>query len=303
MARGRLGGTKSKIRGKVGTDIYQLKRDPIGTLVQSVYGQNPNPTYTNTETQAKNRCIMGQIERMWHWLPQIIKDSFATVPRGALSFQRFSKLNYPLLREDFETHFKENNVYSWVPKREMQAPAGTWLLTDGTLPEVTWDDAVFSLGWNNGLEISWNKSYPNASYGDFLSNFGVKMGDRLILAIYRRDYPSLNQYVETWTFRPREDYSIDTPWLDVEDKKPFETNCPYTQVSGQLYEPKTFFWGIDTQDYPRVMKIACMALFIARDTDKGTLFSSSRFVWAQHPGSDGYQRVTPQAVFPSWLNK
>ena len=303
MARGRLGGTKSKIRGKVGSDIYQLKRDPNGTLVQSVYGQNPNPTYTNTETQAKNRCIMGQIERMWHWLPQIIKDSFASVPRGALSFQRFSKLNYPLLREDFETHFEKNNVYSWVPKREMQAPAGTWLLTDGTLPEVTWDDAVFSLGWNNGLEISWNKSYPKATYGDFLSNFGVQMGDRLILALYRKDYPSLNQYVETWTFKPHKNYTIDTPWSDVEDKKPFETNCPYTQVSGQLYGSKTFFWGIDTQDYPRVMKIACMALFIARDTDKGTLFSSSRFVWAQHPGSDGYQRVTPQAVFPSWLEK
>ena len=303
MARGRLGGTKAKIRGKVGTDIYQLKRDPNGTLIQSVYGQNLNPAYSNTELQAKNRCIMGQIERMWHWLPQIIKDSFVSVPRGALSFQRFSKLNYPLLREDFETHYSENNVYSWVVKREMQAPAGPWLLTDGTLSPVTWDDAGFSLGWNNSFDISWVKSFPNATYGDFLSNFGVKMGDRLILAFFREDYPSLNQYVETWTFRPRQDCTIDTPWLDVDDTKPFETNCPYTQVSGQLWRDKSFFWGIDTQDYPRVMKFACMALFIARDTDKGTLFSSSRFVWAQHPGNDGYQRVTPQAVFPSWLNE
>lgn len=303
MARGRLGGTKAKIRGKVGTDIYQLKRDSNGTLIQSVYGQNTSPAYSNTEAQAKNRCIMGQIERMWHWLPQIIKDSFASVPRGALSFQRFSKLNYPLLRDDFETHFEEDNVFSWVPKREMQAPAGTWLLTDGTLPEVTWNEDVVSRGWNNSVEISWFKSFPDATYGDFLSNFGVQMGDRLILAIFRQDYPSLNQYVETWTFRPRSDYSIDTPWSDVEDERPFETNCPYTQVSGLLWSDHTFFWGIDTQDYPIVMKIACMALFIARDTDKGTLFSSSRFMWAQGIGIDGFQRITPQAVFPSWLNE
>lgn len=303
MARGRLGGTKAKIRGKVGSEIYQLKRDPDGALIQSVYGQNPNPAYTNTPAQAKNRCIMGQVERMWHWLPQIIKDSFANVPRGALSFQRFSKLNYPLLKADFETHFSENNVYSWVPKREMQAPAGIWLLTDGTLPKVTWDDADFTLGWNNAFDISWNKSFPNATYGDFLSNFGVQMGDRLILTFYREDYPSLNQYVETWTFRPREDYSIDTPWLDVDDTKPFETNCPYVQFCGLMWRERSFFWGIDTQNYPRIMKFACMALFIARDTDKGTLFSSSRFVWAQHQGNDGYQRVTPQAVFPSWLNE
>jgi hypothetical protein len=70
-----------------------------------------------------------------------------------------------------------------------------------------------------------------------------------------------------------------------------------------MWRDKSFFWGIDTQDYPHVMKIACMALFIVRDTDKGTLFSSSRFVWAQGIGNDGYQRITPQAVFPSWLNE
>ena len=303
MARGRLGGTKAKIRGKVGSSIYQLKRDPDGSLVQSVYGQNPNPTYTNTQAQAKNRCIMGQIERMWHCLPQIIKDSFANVPRGALSFQRFSKLNYPLLREDFETHFSENNVYSWMAKREMQPPAGPWLLTDGTLPEVTWDEIWFTLGYNNAFDVSWVKSFPNATYGDFLSNFGLIMGDRLIVTFYRRDYPSGNQSVETWTFRPREDYSIDTPWLDVDDTRPFETNCPYTQYCGLMWRERSFFWGLDTQDYPHEMKFACVALFIARDTDKGTLFSSSRFVWAQHPGNDGFQRVTPQAVFPSWLNE
>ena len=303
MARGRLGGTKAKIRGKVGSEIYQLKRDPDGTLIQSVYGQNLKPTYTNTEAQAKNRCIMGQIERMWHWLPQIIQDSFSSIPRGALSFQRFSKLNYPLLREDFETHFEENNVYSWVPKREMLAPAGPWILTDGTLSPVTWDDAVFSRGWNNGLEISWLKSFSSATYGDFLSNFGVQMGDRLILAIFRKDYPSLNQYVETWTFRPRQDYTPDTPWDYVEGEKPFDTNCPYRQMTALTSIDHTFSWEIDTQDYPHVMKIACMALFIARDTDKGTLFSSSRFVWAQGIGNDGFQRITPQAVFPSWLNE
>ena len=129
------------------------------------------------------------------------------------------------------------------------------------------------------------------------------MGDRLLLALYRRDYPSLNQYVETWTFRPRLDYTPDTPWDYIEDEKPFDTNCPYTQVCGQLWQDKTFFWGIDTQNYPHDMKIACMALFIARDTDKGTLFSSSRFVWAQEQGNDGFQRITPQAVFPSWLEK
>ena len=301
MARGRLGGTKSKIRGKVGTDIYQLKRDPNGTLVQSVYGQNPNPTYSNTEKQAKNRCIMGQVERMWQALPQIIKDSFANVPQGALSFQRFSKLNYPLLREDFDTHFEKDNEFSWVRKRWPDTPAGPWILTNGTLPQVTWDYAGFTYGWNNSIYISWHKSYPNATYGDFLSNFGVQMGDRLILVFYRLDSPSNNQSVECWTFRPRQDYSIDTPWQEVDDEHIFDTDCPYLQVGGYSSEEPEFYWSIDTQDYPQEIKIACFALFIARDTDKGTLFSSSKFVWAQRNVELGYHRETPQTIFPTWL--
>lgn len=303
MGRGRLGGTKAKIRGKVGSEIYQLKRDPDGTLIQSVYAHNPNPTYTNTEAQAKNRCIMGQIDRMWHALPQIIRDSYANVPQGVLSFQRFAKLNYPQLREDFETHFEKDNEFSWVRKRWMDTPAGSWILTDGTLPQVTWDYAGFSLGWNNSIYISWHKSFPNATYGDFLSNFGLQMGDRLILVFYRLDSPSYNQSVETWTFRPRQDYSIDTPWSEVDDDNVFDTDCPYRQISGYTWEESEFYWSIDTQDYPTEIKIACFALFIARDTDKGTLFSSSRFVWAQKAVENGYLRETPQTIFNTWLNE
>lgn len=303
MGRGRLGGTKAKIRGKVGSEIYQLKRDPDGTLIQSVYAHNPNPTYTNTEAQAKNRCIMGQIDRMWHALPLIIRDSYANVPQGVLSFQRFAKLNYPQLREDFETHFEKDNEFSWVRKRWMDTPAGPWILTDGTLPEVTWNYAGFSLGWNNSIYISWHKSFPNATYGDFLSNFGVQMGDRLILVFYRLDSPSYNQSVETFTFRPRQDYSIDTPWSDVDDENVFDTDCPYRQVSGYTWEESEFYWSIDTQDYPKEIKIACFALFIARDTDKGTLFSSSRFAWAQKNVENGYLRETPQTIFNTWLRE
>ena len=303
MARGRLGGTKSKIRGKVGSEIYQLKRDPNRTLIQSVYGQNPNPTYSNTEAQAKNRCIMGQIDRMWHALPQIIKDSFANVPQGALSFQRFAKLNYPQLKEDFETHFEKDNEFSWVRKRLMDTPAGPWFLTAGTLPQVTWSYAGFSLNWNNTIYISWHKSFPNPTYGDFLSNFGVQLGDRLILAFYRVDSPSNEQSVETFTFHPRQDYSIDTPWVDVDTNHIFDTDCPYKQVGGYTWEDPEFFWYISTQDYPMKIKIACFGLFIARDTDKGTLFSSSRFVWAQENVENGYPRETPQTIFETWLNE
>lgn len=302
MGRARIGGTKSKLRGKVGGDIYQLKRDAAGTLVQSVYAQNLNPAYSNSEKQAKNRMIMGQVERMWHWLPQIIKDSFANVPRGTRSFQMFSKLNYDLLRNDFESHYDADPDFDWQPKYDLHAPAGPWLLTHGSLSPVSWDSAVCSLGWNNGIYLEWTSGSSYATYGDFLDCWGLKHNDRLVFVVFRQDGNDVWGYVETWSFWPRSDYSVDTPWSEVDDEHIFETNCPYTVLCAQLYSPKGFSFNIDTQDYEKEIKIACFSFFIVRPSDTGTLFSSSQFSWAQGNVRDGYRRRSPAVIFPSWYN-
>lgn len=302
MGKARLGGTKSKLRGKVGNDVYQLKRDSNRKLIQSVYALNTNPQYSNSELQARNRMIMGQVERMWHWLPQIIKDSFVQVSRGAMSFQRFSKLNYELLRDDFNSHFDADPDFDWQVKYELTAPAGPWLLTHGSLPAVSWDNAVCSLGWNNGVQLEWNSRSSYLTYGDFLDCFGLKHGDRLVLVIFRQDFTATWGYVETWSFWPRSDYSVDTPWESVQDERVFEANCPYVVSAAQGYQKDWFTFDIDTQDYSKKIKIACFAFFIVRPSESGTLFSSSQFTWAQHPGQDGYLRHSPAAVWDSWFN-
>lgn len=302
MARGRLGGTKAKIRGKVGGDIYQLKRDPDGTLFQSVYEQNPNPKYSNTESQARNRCIMGQIERMWHWLPTIIKDAFFNVARGTLSFQQFSRLNYAMLKDDFDNHFDGDSDFSWNKKYDLHAPAGPWILTIGTLPEITWSEAVCSLGWNNGIEIIWSHRSLVATYGDFLSCFGMQHGDRLVVAFFRQDANDVWGYVETWSFWARDDYQADTPWNEVDDEHPFVTNCPYLVLSGLMPSDNTFFFDIDTQDYEKQIKIACFTFFLIRPSEHGTLFSSSKFSWAQRNVAGGFLRHSPQDVWGTWFN-
>lgn len=302
MGRGRLGGTKSKIRGKVGSEVYQMKRDPNGTLLQTVYAMPENPTYTNTEKQAKNRCIMGQIDRMWHWLPQIIKDSFANVERGALSFQMFSRLNYPLLKSDYLSHYESEPDFDWQVKGELHAPAGPWLLTHGTLPAVAWSDAHFSLGWNNGLVLEWNNLESYETYGDFLDCFGLQHGDRLVFVVFRQDFRATWGYVETWSFWPRQDYPRDLPWRNVDDENVFRTNCPYIVLAGQNSRKSQFYFSIDTQNFPSQIKIACFTFFVVRPSENGTLFSSSKFTWAQGNVAGGYLRHSPSQVWSSWFN-
>lgn len=302
MARGRLGGTKSKIRGKVGEDVYQMRRDPDGQLYQMVYSYTPNPANPNTEAQARARCIMGLIQRMWHWLPDIIKSAYADTPQGALSFQRFSHLNYSQVAADFDINFDGGNEFDWQDKRQMHAPAGPWYLTNGTLPPVTWDEAVFSLGWNNGLELAWNDLTSSQTYGDFLQCFSLQHGDTLILCLYRVDDPHHWGYVETFRFKPREEYAADLPWDYVDDEHVFVSDCPYRVTASQVWGENAFTLDIDTQDYPNRIKIACFAMFVVRPSEHGSLFSSSQFVWAQRNVSDGYRRTPPRDIWNSWFN-
>lgn len=300
MGRGRLGGTKSKIRGKVGSEVYQLKRDLNGTLMQTVYAMPENPTYTNSEKQAKNRCIMGQIERMWHLLPDIIRQCYANVAAGALSFQEFSRLNYPLLKQDFDSHFDGNNVFDWQAKRVMNAPAGTWQLTEGVLPAVTWNNTECAQGWNNSYMIEWYKKFPNATYGDFLSLFGLQHGDTLVSVNFRQMYSDASTHVDVFKFQPRSDYAADKPWSEVDDEHVFVTDCPYRVFAGLIYNWNTFYFEIDAQDAPSWLKIACFAFFVVRPSENGTLFSSCKFRWALGTTQYGYHRAAPAEIFGSW---
>lgn len=259
-----------------------------------------NPTYSNSDKQAKNRCIMGQIERMWHLLPDIIRQCYAQVAEGALSFQRFSRLNYPLLKQDFDNHFDGNNVFDWQAKRVMNAPAGTWQLTEGVLPAVRWDTTECAQGWNNSYMITWYDRFPNATYGDFLSLFGLQHGDTLVSVNFRQMYSDASTHVDVFKFQPRSDYAADKPWSEVDDEHVFVTDCPYRVFAGLIYNWNTFYFEIDAQDAPSWLKIACFAFFVVRPSENGTLFSSCKFRWALNTTQYGYHRAAPAEIFGSW---
>ena len=55
MASGRVGGTKSKVSGTIGSEVYSLRRNPDGTYSQVVSAKPETTTYTNTEKQAAQR--------------------------------------------------------------------------------------------------------------------------------------------------------------------------------------------------------------------------------------------------------
>lgn len=302
MARGRLGGTKAKIRGKVGSEIYQLKRDPDGTLVQSVYGQNPNPTYTNTPAQAKYRCIMGQIERMWHIIPDVIRDAYAKIDPSALAFQHFTKINYDYVVSKFSLMEGVYSSLNWKEKRDLAAPAGEWILCDGTLPEVFFPLTSWLEAYNNALDWYYNPSDDDYTLGGFLRQIGYQKGDYLRIYVFvdfADDTPATIEVIDTYL----------NPSLDV------RSILPYPMSEDVFIKTKESEWQVlcgisrafphlrlrcPQDDIKRI--IACATLQIIRPSDVGTLFSSCRFSWFQVPQSSIYPRKTALDVWPTWYN-
>lgn len=303
MGRGRLGGTKSKIRGKVGSEIYQLKRDATGDLVQSVYSAPVNPTKTNSPAQAKARCIMGQIERMWHIIPQVIKDAYATIAPGTLSFQHFSKLNYDYVRSRFDLSENAGGSLNWKEKRELAAPAGEWFLCDGTLPEVVFPNWSWEERYNNSIDFYYYPPDYDFSIGYLRQFIGYEHGDILRLYVFV-DYADgrladihvedvrLNPELSDYEFIPfQSSYNILIPTTPSEWQ--FSVGVQRDAVHVQVLCP---------QDTIRRI-IACACWQIIRPTDKGTLFSSCQFRWFITAGSNFYPIRNTLSVWPSWLNE
>lgn len=300
MGRGKLGGTKAKIRGKVGAEIYQVVRTDEGSLEQHVYKAPESREYTNTEGQAKARMIMGQIERMFHILPDIIRYAFDTIPSGSLCFQHFSRLNYNLLREDLKSNWDGLPNFDWRPKYELSAPAGTWKLTDGSIEPFRWGRALFSQGMNNGLQLSWDAPNNNPTIGDFYKVCGMQDGDMLIALFYVHPIESGEPYILQLNLRLNPYYKINTP---LEDTLPdfvfvhdtdWDVLCQY-DVSTNEIDLEIVGDNVGFDYYA-----ACGAFVIVRKTERGTLFSSAEFQWMLGTGEYGYPRNNASQAFETW---
>ena len=300
MGRGKLGGTKAKIRGKVGSEIYQVKRDSDGQLIQHVYQAPESREYTNTDAQARARMIMGQIERMFHILPNIIKYAFKTLPSGTLCFQHFSKMNYELLREDLNNHWDCSPDFDWRPKYELTAPAGTWKLTEGVLSSFHYDYAYFSQGINNDLELDWHTDLEHPTIGDLFKACGMQEDDKLLILFYVKPSISDKPYIKEMNCWLNPSYELTTRLEDTESDNVFFSDSNWDVLidfSQLLHEISlSIYWREPEYDY----MAACAAFIIIRNSESGVKFSSSTFEWLQRDDVYGYHRTTPQTAFNSW---
>ena len=93
MAVGRVGGTRSKVSGKVGDDVYTVRRESNGSYSQVVSPLPETREDTLTPSGVRQRIRMSMIYKYMHVIPQIVTESFGDKMSKPLNLQEFVRQN------------------------------------------------------------------------------------------------------------------------------------------------------------------------------------------------------------------
>lgn len=131
MGKSKNGGTRSMLRGRVGSDVYSVGKDAQGKRQQVVRSLAESVANPQTAAQMKGRAIMSTVMQAVSALSQIIDHSFDNVPAGQPNVSEFIKRNYALIKADVAANPASGNAFGIVKYGEKGAKQGAYIVADG----------------------------------------------------------------------------------------------------------------------------------------------------------------------------
>lgn len=302
MARGRVGGTRSKVRGAVGSEIYTIGKNDDGRLTQIVSARPESRAYSNTPAQAKNRCIMGMIHRMFHFLPEYIQQGYTGIPAGTLSFQHFAKINYDNLRQDFENNFSGDNVFSWQKKRVFNPPAGPWILIQSDLPAFRINGRISGDALGCMFDFDTYGVSGHVTLGDALIQWGLKLNDLLHVVVFTTHVETGEVHLYDFVYRVNPQLPVNM-YLDEDWKMPlFLTSWTYTEPWDLDLKTGAIRFYVDDADEYAGWQCMDVGVFVETRGDSATQLTSCQFQDVFIRTLPRVERVPAEWIFDSWLN-
>ena len=181
MAKSKNGGTRSFIRGRIGSDVYSVGKDGKGArqqVVRSLAEQVSNP---RSSAQMFGRMVMSTVMQAVSGLKPIIDHSFDGIATGQPSISEFIRRNYALVKADAEAHPTSGNLFGLNKYQEKGVKAGAYIVSNGSVQLPT---AVSLTGYT--LAISLPKG--NVTVGGLKSALGLSADGYLtVVAIGSND--------------------------------------------------------------------------------------------------------------------
>ena len=132
MAKSKSGGTRSLIRGRVGSDVYSIGKDGKGQRQQVVRSLAETVANPRTVAQMANRMYMSTVMQAVSAMAFIIDHSFDGFPKGQPSISEFIRQNYALVKADAIEHPTTGNKFGLNMYQEKGMKAGKWVISAGS---------------------------------------------------------------------------------------------------------------------------------------------------------------------------
>lgn len=132
MAKSKNGGTRSFIKGRIGSDVYSVGKDGKGNrqqVVRSLAEQVSNP---RTEAQMQGRMIMSTVMQVVSAMSHIVDHSFDGLANGQPSISEFIRRNYALLKADVAAHPSSGGSFGFVDYQAKGALPGKYVVSNGS---------------------------------------------------------------------------------------------------------------------------------------------------------------------------
>lgn len=181
MAVSKSGGTRTYIRGRVGSDVYSIGRNAKGKrqqVVRSLAEQVANP---QTAAQMRGRCIMATVMQAMSAMTPIINHSWTGLKAGQPCLSAFIAANYKLVKDDAAANPVSGNEFGINKYQEKGAKQGAYQISDGNgadLLNVTFDPQAKT------LTIAVGESLTPASLRAAL---GIGVNDKFTLCLLSAD--------------------------------------------------------------------------------------------------------------------
>lgn len=176
MAKSKNGGTRSFIKGRIGSDVYSVGKDGKGNrqqVVRSLAEQVSNP---RTSAQMFGRMIMSSVMQNVSQFAFIIDHSFDGQPKGQPSISEFIRTNYALVKADAEAHPSSGNEFGLNKFQEKFGKVGKYVISKGSA--VAPANMTLADGSGNSFSIVKPETF---TFGNFKQNWGLSDGEYITL--------------------------------------------------------------------------------------------------------------------------
>lgn len=135
MASGRVGGTKSKVSGAVGNEVYSLRRNADGTYSQIVSAKSDTPYTSNSDKQAAYRMGTAIVEALMRDIKEVGCISMQSGANRSKSLNALSSMNLNRVYKDIREHWDTKGLFQYNTKGKDAHCGGKFLISSGNLME------------------------------------------------------------------------------------------------------------------------------------------------------------------------